>query len=74
MTIVTPYSANSGVLLWLETDLNQNLTDQADGVQYYVNITTRLTNGDNDTVKQIALDPLFQVHNIRYVSTLELIQ
>ena len=64
-------SANCGVLLWLETDLNQNLTDQVDSVQYYINITTLLSNGDNDTVKQITLDPLFQVQNIRCVLSLE---
>ena len=50
----------------MEIDLNQNLTGQADLVQFYINITTDLSRGDNNTVKQVTLDPLFRVQDIRY--------
>lgn len=59
---------NGSVLLWLEIDLNTNLTSQADNVQNYINMTTQLTNRDNDTVKQITLDPLFRLQDIRYLN------
>lgn len=51
----------------MEIDLNQNFTGQADFVQHYVNITTDLARGDNNTVKQIVLDPLFRLQDIRYI-------
>lgn len=51
----------------MEIDLNQNLTGQADLVQFYINITTDLSRGDNNTVKQVTLDPLFRVQDIRYI-------
>ena len=53
-------------MFWLEIDLNMNLTSQADSVQNYINMTTELTNRDNDTVKQVTLDPLFRLQDIRY--------
>ena len=52
----------------MEIDLNQNLTGQADLVQFYVNMTTDLARGDNNTVKQIILDPLFRIQDIRYLN------
>ena len=64
--IICYFSVNGGILFWLEIDLNTNLTSQADSVQNYINITTQLTNGDNDTVKKITLDPLFRLQDIRY--------